>query len=323
MCISLSILLSWQPSGSLAAESKTVELRALSAFPKNHSSVRYLGIFADLVKEKSQGKLIIKWMGGPEATKMFEQPKALQMGAIDLLLTAPAFYQSLLPSAYAFDQSKFSPWEEREKGVYDFWVEQHKKMNAYYLGMLYTGPGFHLYTKTVRVKDPKTGFKGLKIRVSPAYTEIVNALGGVPVMIRTGEIYGALSRGVVDGTGQANTTFYKLQLFELCKYWYEPAFYRTSLTTTVNLKKWNSLSNNLQKILKDAVKELEPKQNQYFLKEDKDFKKKLKENGMEGVNFSPEGAKWYYNIAYESKWNKAKEKMSSEDFSAVYKMLAK
>ena len=106
-----------------ASEGKPVVLKALSCFATNHASVRYLGVLADMVKDRSKGELEIKWIGGPEATKMFEQPKALQMGAIDFLLTAPAFYQSLLPMAYAFDQSKYSAVEERERGVYDFWMK--------------------------------------------------------------------------------------------------------------------------------------------------------------------------------------------------------
>jgi hypothetical protein len=47
----------------------------------------------------------------------------------------------------------------------------------------------------------KLDFPGLKIRVSPVYRDLVEALGGTPINTAPGEVFIALERGVVDGYG--------------------------------------------------------------------------------------------------------------------------
>ena len=50
------------------------------------------------------------------------------------------------------------------------------------------------------------GLVGKKLRCpSPTYVEVTKALGAVPVSIPGGEIYTAMQKGIIDGTGPVET----------------------------------------------------------------------------------------------------------------------
>lgn len=249
----------------------------------------------------------------------FEQPEAVRTGAIDFLASPAGYYQPILPIAYTFDLYRGTPMEERELGISDMWVELHEQGNVRYLGILNTGSSFHLYSN-VWVETPYD-MVGLKFRTSPAYVEILDALGAVSVMMRSSEAYSALERGVVDGTGQVHTTFATNAMWEVTKYWIDHGFYRATISALVNMDKWNSLPKHLQDLLEEVVVELEPEAYAFGAAEEIELSQKFVEMGMEPIVFSPSDAKWYVDLAFSAKWEKAKEKLSPEDYARVWEAL--
>jgi TRAP-type mannitol/chloroaromatic compound transport system substrate-binding protein len=87
--------------------------------------------------------------------------------------------------------------------------------------------------------------KGLKFRIGGFGGTILTKLGAVPQQIPTGEIYGALEKGVIDGAewiGPYDDE--KLGLHKVAKYYYTPGWWEGSaqVTLLVNLKSWEALS---------------------------------------------------------------------------------
>ena len=74
---------------------------------------------------------------------------------------------------------------------------------------------FHIY---LNKKIDKLDFTGLKIRVTPVYKDIVEALGGTTVTTAPGEVYTALERGVVDGYGWPITGIFDLGWEKVTKF---------------------------------------------------------------------------------------------------------
>ena len=97
---------------------------------------------------------------------------------------------------------------------------------------------FHIY---LNKKIDKLDFTGLKIRVTPVYKDIVEALGGTTVTTAPGEVYTALERGVVDGYGWPVTGIFDLGWEKVTKFRMEPAFYSVEVGVLVNLDTWKGL----------------------------------------------------------------------------------
>lgn len=94
-----------------------------------------------------------------------------------MALLSGAYFVPQLPEAGAMKLSPYLPWEERAKGIFQFYQGIIKeKLGIYYLGKITGGIKYHFY-----LKKPvnKPDFKGLKIRVTPIYEPFVRALGGM------------------------------------------------------------------------------------------------------------------------------------------------
>ena len=113
---------------------------------------------------------------------------------------------------------------------------------------------FHIY---LNKKIDKLDFTGLKIRVTPVYKDIVEALGGTTVTTAPGEVYTALERGVVDGYGWPVTGIFDLGWEKVTKFRLEPAFYSVEVNVLVNLDTWKGLTDAQRKVLSDAALWLE------------------------------------------------------------------
>ena len=72
--------------------------------------------------------------------------------------------------------------EQRKNGTWDYINQLHnQKLNSQYLARQFHNVPFHIY---LNKKIDKLDFTGLKIRVTPVYRDIVEALGGTPITTR-------------------------------------------------------------------------------------------------------------------------------------------
>ncbi len=108
---------------------------------------------------------------------------------------------------------------------------------------------FHIY---LNKKPDKLDLTGLKIRVTPVYKDIVEALGGTAITTAPGEVYTALERGVVDGYGWPVSGIFDLGWDKVTKFRLEPAFYGVEVNVLVNLDTWKALNDAQRKVLSDA-----------------------------------------------------------------------
>ena len=129
--------------------------------------------------------------------------------------------------------------EQRKNGTWAFINELHnQKLNAHYLARQFHNVPFHIY---LNKKIDKLDFTGLKIRVTPVYKDMVEALGGTTITTAPGEVYTALERGVVDGYGWPVTGIFDLGWEKVTKFRLEPAFYSVEVDVLVNLDVWKAL----------------------------------------------------------------------------------
>jgi TRAP-type C4-dicarboxylate transport system substrate-binding protein len=154
------------------------------------------------------------------------------------------------------------------------------------------GPGI-IHTK----KEVKTleDLKGLKIRCTGMAAKIAGALGGTPVAMPMGETYDALSRGVVYGSMAPYEALQGWKWGEVVRCTTEDwgAAYSSGMFVVMNKNKWNSLPQDVQKIIEQVNEEYIEKQGKTWDEIDKAGKDATIKLGNKIISLSQdENLKW-------------------------------
>lgn len=242
-------------------------------------------------------RITFKYVGGPEAFPVFESLEAIRNGAVEIAVTASAYNTAQLPAVLAAKLTPYSPWEDREKGVFDLLSEIYQKANVQYLGRA-TNKEFKLYTN----KEVKSSadFKGLRMRVTPAYKDFVVALGSQPVTTDPGEVYTALERNVVDGYGWPEVWISDFGWQEVTKYAVNPTFFKVDAIIVMNLDAWKKLPKAEQDLLTEAMKKVEHDVDAYVKQEKAKEEKLMADKGVKQITVSDPDK--YRQLAYDSTW---------------------
>jgi TRAP-type C4-dicarboxylate transport system substrate-binding protein len=308
-----------------APKGEVITLKAVTFLPKNHVTSQPLKKFAELVNERAKGQLVINYAGGPEVIPTFEQPEALRTGVIDMMSSPANYLKGIVPEAYYYHLSAYTPIEERKVGVYEYWDGVlSKKLNARYLGNFAGGPNtqFSIFTN-IKAKKPED-LAGHKFRTAPIYVNFFKALGITPVMMPGGEIYEAMERKLVDGFAwPIYAGFTGMGLHEVTKYMIDHQFYTGDVLVTVNLDKWNKLPKPMQDLLKKAAADVEVWSQDYAAEVEAKEREKAKAGGMEFIKFSPADAKKYVQTAYDAEWKAMEKELGSETYRKLRDLLTK
>jgi TRAP-type transport system periplasmic protein len=290
----LAVLLSATP---VAAQEVT--LRAVSAFAEGTEFSRNFERFIEKVNADGKGSIRINYIGGPRAVPPFEVGNAVRTRVVDMANVTGAFYTNLMPEADSLKLNGKPMSEQRANGTWEFINRLHnQRLNSQYLARQFHNVAFHIY---LNKKIEKIDFSGLKIRVTPVYRDVVEALGGAPITTPPGEVYTALERGVVDGYGWPITGIFDLGWEKVTKFRMEPPFYSVEVNVLVNLDAWKSLNDAQRGLLNNAALWLEGRDDEQeaIIKSERE---RQTEAGIQPLDFGPAAAKAFLDRAYDVAW---------------------
>jgi len=130
--------------------------------------------------------------------------------------------------------------------------------------------------------------KGLKIGGGPAIIPPLKALGAAPLKSGIKDRYLSLQTGVLDGTCMGLGGISGWSLHEVAKYHTECGLLAPPNVTVMNLKSWNKLPADIQKIITELSAEAQQWQIDGANKEDKKARGMISEVGGEFIKLSPE-----------------------------------
>jgi TRAP-type C4-dicarboxylate transport system substrate-binding protein len=276
-----------------------VTLRAVTAFAEGTQFSKNFERFIEKVNKDGKGHVQINYIGGPRAMPPFEVGNAVRTRVVDIANVTGAFYTNLMPEADGFKLIGKPMSEQRRNGTWELINQLHnQKLNAWYLARQFHNVPFHIY---LNKKIDKHDFSGLKIRVTPVYKDMVEALGGTPITTAPGEVYTALERGVADGYGWPVTGIFDLGWEKVTKFRMEPAFYSVEVNVLVNQDTWKSLNDAQRKVLSDAALWLEglDSENEAAIKAERDRQAAA---GIQALDFGAEAAKSFLARANDVAW---------------------
>jgi tripartite ATP-independent transporter DctP family solute receptor len=149
------------------------------------------------------------------------------------------------------------------------------------LDTLWVNGARHLTTKSLAVAKPDD-LKGVKIRSpqAPIYLAAVKSLGAIPVPVDFAELYMALQQGVAEGQENALGTIDSKKYYEVQKFVSLTGHIYQSQVIVMNARFFNSLPENYQKVILDAMKEAREYNNKLQLEADDKALEKFTKLGM-------------------------------------------
>lgn len=214
--------------------------------------------FAEIVKEKSHGRIVIDVLGGASLGDDVSMVQALQIGALDMSANSQGPVAAVVPEYAAFGLPFLFSDTAQAWRVLDGPVGQELARRSAAKGLVVLGywdNGIRHVSNSVRPIRKPADMAGLRIR-TPAdemTVNIVEALGARPQTIKFTDLYNALQRGLVDGQENPLINFYVVRLYEVQKYISLTAHKYEMTPFVIRRAAWEALSPEEQAILKAAA----------------------------------------------------------------------
>ncbi|OHV82930.1 TRAP transporter substrate-binding protein [Rhizobium sp. LCM 4573] len=280
-------------AGTASAEIGSHTLKFAAANNKGHPQVTGMEKFAEIVKEKSGGKIEVKLFPGGVLGGDVQTVSALQGGVVEMLVLNAGILASNVKAFGAVDLPfLFNSGEEADKvmdGPFGDSLLQ-KLPDTGLIGLAYWELGFRNLTNNRHAITKLEHIKGLKIRTlqSPIPIELFNGLGANAVPLPYTELYTALETGTVDGQENPaaniiNAKFYEVQKYmTLSRHQYNPQI------VLISKKFWDGLNDEEKAVLQSAATEARDFQRQVSREADSKAIDEIKATGMQVDELSPE-----------------------------------
>ncbi|HLR71378.1 MAG TPA: DctP family TRAP transporter solute-binding subunit [Pseudogracilibacillus sp.] len=242
--------------------------------------------FKELVEEKTDGSVVIDIH--PNATLGSEADVIEQVmdGSVEMTTVAPdSSYANTVPEMNVFgipylfkdrDHAYSTLDGEIGQELLDLAEDHNMK------GLGYWEVGFrHISNNAQEIEKPED-MSGLKIRVQPApvWEDHMKALDANPTPVDFNELYSALDQGIVDGQENPLPTIDSMKFYEVQKYVSLTAHTYNPAVTVMNLGVWESLSEDQQTAIQEAVEETTTYHRELLAEKEEEILEMLEENGV-------------------------------------------
>ncbi len=281
---------------SLVLGADVIKLKAANYLPVTHPMSQLSGWFCDEIKKRTNGQVEISYYPGGTLLNPIKMYDGIVTGIADMGLSHIQYTRGRFPVTEVFDLPLGFPsgWVATQVAT-DFYNKykpsEWKDVNLFYVSP--TGPAV-LETVSKPVKTLED-LKGIKIRATGQMTEIIKALGGVPIPLEMTDVYDALRRGVIDGVTVDLSTLKHWKFAEVTKYVTADWQLGTVITFywAMNRNKWNSLPPDIQKTFTAVASEAKDKQAALWNEMDIEARDLFKSGGGQVIPLTDsEAARW-------------------------------
>lgn len=289
MAVVITLTLSMSPGQVVAAE-KVFEFKISVDTVPNHPRNMGLVIFIEELEKKSGGRLVPKYYHSAQLYKDAHVTKALRTGTVEMAVPGNWVLEGFDTSTSITMLPMFfgQPGKVTEALVDGEVGKAVNRSLEKKVGVKSPGRWFELgydqtWTRNRKITKMED-FKGLKIRHSGGSIPEgrLNAFGASAVFIAWPDVPMALVQGTVDGICSTTKSVEGAKLYEAgIKYALLSRNFCGYYVPLVNLKFWNSLPPDLQKIFTEVWNEVAPKQREIARKEQADARKLMEGKGVE------------------------------------------
>ncbi len=215
-------------------------------------------VFAEKVREYSQGQLSVKIFPDGQLGTEREVLELLQIGSVAMTKVSAAAMANFAPEFKVMGVPYLFRDKEHLFDVLEGSTGENLLLSgtAYLLrGLCFYDAGSRsFYTTEKPIKTPQD-LEGLKIRVMnhQMSVDMVNQMGGSATPMAYGELYSALQQGVVDGAENNPPSFVGSRHYEICKYYTLDEHSSIPDVLVIGTKYWETLTVEEQAWMKKAA----------------------------------------------------------------------
>jgi len=300
--------------GAGDGKEEPIKLRLNSQIPPSvEGSPTYIAqeVFADMVKERTNGRVEIEIFYNNQLAGQAESLDALARGTIDLQFSPPVAWAdkipegnwSSMPYAWKSEEHVLHLLRETELGeLYDEALAEYGVKTLHY----YFSAGAGYLSKSP-IEKPED-LKGKVVNSLGLANEFYKATGSGLASIPFADYYEGLLRGTIDVVMFPYYSLETMKLSEVVDYISVPGVNNPSVgIVAVSLKTWEKLPKDLQEIIQEVSLEIE----QLGAPASKAFTERGieygKEQGVEVVEISDEDYQKFVEISKETYWKKFAE----------------
>lgn len=230
--------------------------------PPAHNVAQASVRFADLVRQRSNGQIVINVHHAAQLAGLREAAEGVQLGTIDMVWADFATFANWVPYYGVFvlpflfnDFNHVFRVHDGPIGA-DFKNDLRGRLGV---ELLAWGPtGFRVIVTNRRAIRQASDLQGMKIRVPeiPVFVDTFRALGANPTPMAIGETYTALQTGVIDGMEAPADAHVTFRLQEVTRYASRTYHMFTDMNLCMNKRKFDALAPAEQQLLLDCAREV-------------------------------------------------------------------
>jgi C4-dicarboxylate-binding protein DctP len=253
--------------------------------PKDLAALR----FKALAEERTAGRVKVEVYPNSQLYSDYEELQALQLGAVQMLVTSLSKLASLgvqefevfgLPFLFK-DHAAFRAVADGQVGARLF----EKLAAKGVMGLAYWDNGFEVMSAN-RPLQKVADFQGLRMRVqsSRVLVEQMKALGALPVVTPLTEQHAAFSAARLDGAENVPSNFQTQHLDQVQKHLTLSNHGYLAYAVLVNKSFWQGLPEDLRAVLQGALREATAYENQLAVAENKRALELIRKSGATAIH---------------------------------------
>ena len=288
--VTLGLVVGLVPMAPSSAIAQKVEATLASVNSPAYINPRMQMVFIQKVAEKTNGQVVIKWVGSGQLGGLKENLEAIIGGNLELCGVNNANLAPLHPNTMLFDfPFIFRDYEHMKKVVrgpigQQVYGEFEQKTG---IKLIMTGlpdGARSIWNRRRPVLSPDD-VKGLKLRVmeAPLMVDTFRALGAIPTPMASTEVYMAAKQGVIDGAEWGPLGIIEQKSYETAKYYTLTKHFNMPGSVGMSAKWFNALKPEHQKAIMEAADEARAWFDKEFDADEARALAEVKKRGMEIV----------------------------------------
>ncbi|MEW4413475.1 TRAP transporter substrate-binding protein [Clostridium sp. AN503] len=249
--------------------------------------------FAELVKERTEGKIIVQVNAGAVLGDEQSVVEQMQFGGIDFTRASISSMGEFLPKINVLQMPYLYTgpehmWKVLDGEIGNEFLESFEEIGL--IGLSWYDAGARNFYNSVRPIQKLEDLKGMKIRVqeSKMMGRMVELLGASSVPMTYADVYSALQTGQIDGAENNWPSYESEHHYEVARYMTVDEHTRVPEVQIIAKATWEKLTPEYQTIIRECARESAEYERMLWNQRSEASRKKVLEAGCEVVELSPE-----------------------------------
>lgn len=254
--IKLAILLT---GAALAGPAGARDFTSSDIYPSDYPTVRAVAHMADLMRERSGGRLTLSTLGADDQETESYTLGELRNGTLDMARVSLAVLNSAVPATTILTLPYLFRSTAHERRVLDGPIGQEILAGlerAGVVGLVFYDGGPRSTYGVKPVRSP-ADLRGVKYRVqqSSSWAPMVRAMGAQPVALPLSRVAPSMRAGLIDVVDGNWSSFVALQHHRVARFFSETEHARSPGVLLFSRRVWDTLSDEEKEIVRAAARD--------------------------------------------------------------------